>query len=88
MSDTNTIMTHGYTVENDAAMNYPHHLLATIAGQRVRIPVARQTIRRIEQQAEVAGLPITQHSHGADWEVPIGSNITKDIYLEKAEVVE
>jgi hypothetical protein len=80
------IMTHGYEIGWDVVFDNPHYLIATVAGQRVRIPVSRQTIRRIEQQAEVAGLPVTQHSHGADWEVPIGSNITKDIYLEKSEV--
>ena len=85
MSDT--IMTHGYEIDWDVVFDNPHYLLATVMGARVRIPVSRQTIRRIEQQAEVMELPITQHSRGADWEVPIGPNITKDIYLDKRTVV-
>jgi hypothetical protein len=85
MSDT--IMTHGYEIDWDEVLGNPHYLLATIMGARVRIPVSRQTIRRIEQQAEVMELPIIQHSRGADWEVPIGPNITNDIYLNKAKVV-
>ena len=84
---SNAIMTHGYEIDWDVILDNPHYLLATVMGERVRIPVARSTIYAIQRVGEELGVAVDEHSHGADWSIPIGEAITRQIYMEKAQVV-
>jgi hypothetical protein len=77
-------MTHGYVVEDDAVMNFPHYLLATVAGIPVVIPVSKQVVYAIRAGGEALGLPIEENVDGAWWEIPIGETITRQISMEKA----
>ena len=85
MSDI--VMTHGYEIDWDMVLGNPHYLLATIAGQRVRIPVAKQVVYAIRTGGRTLGLEIEEHANGANWNIPIGEAITRQMYMEKKEVV-